>query len=67
MARKKPQEKKDMEAVASETEFVRLELPIEIHRASEWRRLGKRSYGADRSIRSRAYLASNKRRPKGGE
>ena len=42
MARKKPQEKKDMEAVASETKFVRLELPIEIHRASEWRRLGKR-------------------------
>jgi hypothetical protein len=32
MARKKPQEKKDMEAVAPETKFVRLELPIEIHR-----------------------------------
>ena len=32
MARKKP-EKKDMPATASETKFVRLELPIETHRA----------------------------------
>lgn len=33
MARKKPRvEKKDMDAVASDTKFVRLELPIEIHR-----------------------------------
>jgi predicted HicB family RNase H-like nuclease len=32
MARKSSPEKKNMEAVASETKFVRLELPIEIHR-----------------------------------
>ncbi len=31
MARKKPGEKKDMEAVA-ETKFVRLELPLDTHR-----------------------------------
>jgi hypothetical protein len=32
MARKKPTEQEPMEAVASETKFVRLELPIETHR-----------------------------------
>ena len=40
MARKKP-EKKDMPATASETKFVRLELPIETHRASEWKPRGR--------------------------
>jgi hypothetical protein len=32
MGRKKSEEKKPMEAVASETKFVRLELPLELHR-----------------------------------